>query len=964
MTEYPTSIGMMRLEFNWPALELVVRKRCGWPTPPARSFNVIAHHAEDLPHDGLLVMDARVQCERDRIEAWIPEPSFMAGAVLDWLWLAIPQWCAPEGWELIHAAAVTQGDGVTLIIGASGSGKTTALLQYLDQGAQFLSDDAVLVNRETGAVLPWGANLHLDVALVEGRWPELLPATMDPNAKVRLSPQSLGYEVSEGGPLKRTIILAATTDSFSLRHSGVGFSEASAADDLAMLDSLGDVEWWGYHSPDMAERVAAEFRPECPSFAAVTLLSGKAWALGRWIEHFLALNLPTHAHLLWLCNSPDEDFWQALHEAAALIRPTYPNLQLWRDAHRVGQKDQQVAYLYQQARTRVPEGCEFVFTLEDDVLPDAGAFWTMLAEWARRGGRDIVGVPVPHIYQHGAVTALAWDYERTERGVQIAPGVAVREARPQAKPAEVGGISFSCTLIPAKPWNEATLAPGDPNYPAHGFDHRFCAEAREGGAKIVAMWGLGATHLKQEEGRTEVRLQKRRLIVVGNGEDVNDGPTWEVAGRREWAEAVEEQEAEYLLMTGRNAHLMPAYIAALVDHLAWNPQVGAVWGYQERSGGEMAWGSGAGALLRLGALRGSNAGSLVEARAWLAREGWREEHTDHAHYHVQGAGEDYLRCVDAGRERSPYRVLMLNRNPYGGPQPGFGGDLTQIDGYRKGLRALGIYADLRTPDFDQHDGYDLVHLNHAQFEWAWQAAETCNGSRPIVLNTITHGHAPRWCLEKAVGKADILVAYSRSEAAYYAGLFPDKRIRVVPMGVDPALFSSNGKVEPEAAVLMCGKVCDYKGQLRVLEACQRLDVPVRFAGFNEDPIHDPYTDEFGWAVAGYDGAEMLGFLHGEDLWDAYRRAHVHVNASEFEPFGQVTLDALALDCNVVHSQESWAAEQFGRVGSLCDPEDVDSIAAAIDTELKRRRGWANVRPPSWIEAAKAMTVIYAEALAR
>ena len=963
MTEYSTPIGTMRLETNWPALDLAVRKRCGWPTPPARTFDVIAHRTADLPDDGLLIMDARVRCEHDQIEAFIPDPSFMAGAVLDWLWLAIPQWCAPEGWDLLHAAAVTEGDGVTLIIGPSGSGKTTALLAFLDQGAQFLADDAVLVNRETGAVIPWGMNLHLDVAMVGERWPELLPATVDFNAKVRLSPQSLGYEASEGGCLKRAVILAAKDDSFSLRHSGIGFSEAPAADDMAMLEALAEIDWWGYRVPDIAEKIAVEFRPICPSFAAVTLFSGKTEALGRWIEHFLALNLPTDAHLLWLCNSSDEEFWAALHEAAALLTPTYPNLQVWRDAHRVGQKDAQVAYLYQQARTRVPDGSQFVLTLEDDVLPDAGAFWTMLAEWARRGGRDVVGVPVPHTYQHGAVTALAWDYERTERGVQIAPGVAVREARPQAKPSEVGGISFSCTIIPAKAWNESTLAPGDSNYAAHGFDHRFCAEARDGGARIVAMWGTGAAHLKGED-RAEVRLCRRQLLVVGDGEDVNDGPTWEVTRRCDWAEAVAGQGAEYLLVTGRNAHLTPAYVAALVDHLAWNPQFGAVWGYAVGADGRMSWGSGAGALLRLGALRGSNAGNLTEARTWLCREGWREEHTDRAHYHVQGPGEEFLRYVDPRREAAPYRVLMLNRDPYAGAQPGFGGDLTQIDGYRQGLRALGIYADLRTPDFDQHDGYHLVHLHHAQFEWAWQAAETCNGSRPVVLSTITHGRAPRWCLEKTVARANTLVAYSRSEAAYYAGLFPDKRIRVVPMGVNPALFSPNGDVEPEAAVFMCGKVCDYKGQLRVLEACKHLDVPVRFAGFNEDPVHDPYTDEFARGIAAYPKAEMLGFLRGEPLWDAYRRSHVHVNASEFEPFGQVTLDGLALGCNVVHSRESWAAEQFGRVGSLCDPEDVDSIASAIDTELKRRRGWANVRPPSWIEAAKAMTVIYAEALER
>jgi glycosyltransferase involved in cell wall biosynthesis len=260
----------------------------------------------------------------------------------------------------------------------------------------------------------------------------------------------------------------------------------------------------------------------------------------------------------------------------------------------------------------------------------------------------------------------------------------------------------------------------------------------------------------------------------------------------------------------------------------------------------------------------------------------------------------------------------------------------------------------------------LIHLHHAQYDWAWQAADTCLGGQPVIVSTITHGRPPVSKLETVITRATHLVCYSRSEAAYYAGLFPRMadHISVVPMGVNPALFSSNGHVEPEASVFMAGKINDYKNQLSVLEACKRLELPVRFAGFNEDAIHDPYTDEFARAVAAYPKAEMLGFLRGEALRDEYRRAHVHINASRFEPFGQVTLDGLAVGCNVVHSRESWSAEQFGRVGSLCDPGDVESIMVAIDTEMKRRRGWANVRPPTHIEAAKGLMAVYEKAITR
>jgi glycosyltransferase involved in cell wall biosynthesis len=517
--------------------------------------------------------------------------------------------------------------------------------------------------------------------------------------------------------------------------------------------------------------------------------------------------------------------------------------------------------------------------------------------------------------------------------------------------------------MPRSLFDWASLAPGGDGYIADGFDLRFCRDVREKGAKVVALWGVEAAHLAGRD-HAEVRITRRRLLVIGEGAEIPDGPTWEVRSWETWPDALESELGDYILLAGRDVHLSPAYIGTLIAWLDRSPRFGAVWGYQRRSDGSMAPGSGNGCLLRLGTLRGSHAGSLAEARAWLSREGWLEAHTDETCCDALAEPEAYA-PMPVGR-KSPYRVLMLNRHQWGGTFPGFGGDFTQIAGYREGLRALGIAADLRGPDFSDHSGYDLIHLHHTQYDWAWQAGDTCLGGQPVVVSTITHGRPPIHKLEAVVARAKHLICYSRSEAAYYAGMFPHmaEHISVVPMGVNPALFSLNGHVEPEPVVFMAGKINDYKNQLSVLEACKQLNLSVRFAGFNEDAIHDPYTDDFARAVAAYPKAEMLGFLRGEALWDEYRRAHVHVNASRFEPFGQVTLDALALGCNVVHSRESWAAEQFGRVGSLCDPGDVDSIAQAIDTEMKRRRGWSNVRPPSYIEAAVGLKYVYEGALAR
>jgi len=973
VTEYPTPIGTMRLETNWPALELAVRKRCGWGAAPARTITVEATRGGERPdwNGALEVMDALVLCEPDHIQAWIPDPSFMAGAVLDWLWLAVARFCKPDGWLFLHAAAVAHEGAVTLIAGESGSGKTTVLLAMLDAGAQYLSDDAVLLDPGTGMVYPWSREFHLLPEQMAERWPELLGETLDFNGKVRISPQALGHDASDGGMLRRIVLLADKGEAVNLSHRGVGIDEGFG------IDVLGDrwkIECWGSKPADLRERVGRAVLPACPSMAVLTPFSGKAWVLGEWLESFLRQGIPAGAHLLWLCNSQDEAFWAALHEAAAVVRATHPNLQLWRDTHRVGVKDRQVAYLWQQMRTRVPEKIEMLLALEDDVLPDEGAFAALLGEWQRRAGRDMVGIPVAHTYMHGEATALAWVYEAagptTDPRFIVAQGVAGKEAMPGSGPQRVGGLSFSCALIPRDQFDAASLAPPGDSYVAGGYDHQFCIEMAERGREVVAYWGLGASHLKQESGTVRaVRLHRREVLLVGSGPDVGDGTRYEIKGRcAEHELAGRACDAHFALICSPSLALTPAYVDALVDHLTWHPAAALVWGYRRRSDSRMVPGWGPGALVRLSACREAREGNVEGLRRWLATEGWQEHHTDRACCLDLGPPDSlgYQAVSDPRREVAAFRVLMLNRDRWRGSWPGFGGDFTQIEGYRRGLRALGIYADLRGGQFWWHDGYQLIHLHHHQYDWAWEAAETCDGKRPVVLSAITHRYPTRDIMGRAIGLADYIVCYSESEAAFIAERFPEKkaRLRVVPMGVDPVLFSPNGQVEASASVFMAGKVCGYKGQIAVLEACKRLDLPIRFAGFNEDPVHDPYCDEFLRAVERYDGAEFLGFLRGDELWDEYRRAHLHVNASQFEPFGQVTLDALALGCNIVHSRRSWAAEQFGRVGSLCEPDDVDSIAAAIDTEMKRRRGWANVRPPSYPEAAQSLAAVYWEALQR
>jgi glycosyltransferase involved in cell wall biosynthesis len=146
----------------------------------------------------------------------------------------------------------------------------------------------------------------------------------------------------------------------------------------------------------------------------------------------------------------------------------------------------------------------------------------------------------------------------------------------------------------------------------------------------------------------------------------------------------------------------------------------------------------------------------------------------------------------------------------------------------------------------------------------------------------------------------------------------------------------------------------------VLRACMKLDVPVAFAGPVDYQELVAYKERLMVVAGGWTGATFHGLVQGPDLWRLYQRAHVHVNAARFEPYGIVTTEAQALGCNIVHTQRSWAAGVFGTQGTLCDPYDLDSVTESIEQELRRPRGWAGIRPPTWQEASPALLGFYQE----
>lgn len=94
------------------------------------------------PHFGLALISPsgdRVLCAPPTVAAWRWQ-RFLVGRVLPWAALL-------RGREVFHASAVRIGDRAIAVIAASGGGKTSLAVQLILQGAGFITDDVLAVDR-------------------------------------------------------------------------------------------------------------------------------------------------------------------------------------------------------------------------------------------------------------------------------------------------------------------------------------------------------------------------------------------------------------------------------------------------------------------------------------------------------------------------------------------------------------------------------------------------------------------------------------------------------------------------------------------------------------------------------------------------------------------------------------------------------------------------------------------------
>jgi glycosyltransferase involved in cell wall biosynthesis len=113
----------------------------------------------------------------------------------------------------------------------------------------------------------------------------------------------------------------------------------------------------------------------------------------------------------------------------------------------------------------------------------------------------------------------------------------------------------------------------------------------------------------------------------------------------------------------------------------------------------------------------------------------------------------------------------------------------------------------------------------------------------------------------------------------------------------------------------------------------------------------------------------LDALSDESLHALYANAAVYLHPSRYEGFGFPILEAMASGAPVVASNATSIPEVAGTAATLVDPDDIDSMAAAVarllDSQAERKRAAAAGRKQaalfSWRTAAEQTRQILLDA---
>ncbi|MFC5817879.1 glycosyltransferase [Nonomuraea harbinensis] len=293
-------------------------------------------------------------------------------------------------------------------------------------------------------------------------------------------------------------------------------------------------------------------------------------------------------------------------------------------------------------------------------------------------------------------------------------------------------------------------------------------------------------------------------------------------------------------------------------------------------------------------------------------------------------------------------------------------------------RLAGRWA-LRAPD-----------VAHAHFWMSGQAALQAADGFPVVqtfhaLGTVKRrwqggadtSPAHRVATERAIGRrADAVLATCGDEVTELVAMgVPERRITVVPCGVDLETFCPDGPVAPRTEgpmVLSIGRLVPRKGVDTVIAALRRLPgAELVIAGGRTDDEEAVRLRELAEGYGLADRVHVIGSVPREHVPALMRAADVLVTVPWYEPFGLVPVEAMACGVPVVASAVGGHLDTVAGCGLLVPPRRPRALARALKEvlgrpDMRREIGGAGARRAreryGWPRIAEQTEAVYTQVI--
>ncbi len=181
-------------------------------------------------------------------------------------------------------------------------------------------------------------------------------------------------------------------------------------------------------------------------------------------------------------------------------------------------------------------------------------------------------------------------------------------------------------------------------------------------------------------------------------------------------------------------------------------------------------------------------------------------------------------------------------------------------------------------------------------------------------------------------------------------------------------------LEPKGYILSVGTLEPRKNILSLLQAYELLPDslktrwPLVVVGMQE--WKEQNISRHIEALTQSGNIRALGYIPDDKLTYVYAGAAIFIYPSLYEGFGLPPLEAMASGVPVIASNRSSLPEVVGDSGVLIDPEDIDSLAQAIDSLLNDRekhdrmveKGLKQAKKFTWKECAENTFSVYRDVL--